>query len=151
MNKTVLVVTQDPSTKIILFDALSSWGDRVLVADAVVSAREQLQRHSIDAVITEIGPQGISHLDCFDKLANELLRMSAVVIAVKDTPVRVLSEVIRLGTSQLIIKPLQEQELLSCLSRALRGRPLLLATPPLRRRDWPLALLVGWSPRKAVE
>jgi DNA-binding NtrC family response regulator len=101
-----------------------------VVVESATAAMEQIQRYPTDVVITEIGSQGISSLDCFDKVAIELLRMSAIVITVEDTPVRLLSEVIRQGASQLIIKPFDEPELLSCFARALTERPLLPVTPP---------------------
>ncbi len=134
MNKTILLVTQDVSTETAILTTLDGRGYRVLIAAGATAAMEQLGRHPIDVVITEIGPQGISSLDCFEKAANELLRMSAVVIAAEDTPVRVLSEVSRLSSSQLVIKPFQELELLGCLVRAVGERPLVPTMPsPLRQ------------------
>jgi DNA-binding NtrC family response regulator len=146
MNKTVLLVTQDTSTNTVLLDILSSRGYRVLVADAATTAIEQIQRYPIDVVITELGPQEMSSLDGLDKAMKELLRMSAVVIAAEDTPVRVLTEVIRQGAAQLLITPFQEQELLGCLARTLSEQPLRQAAPPPLRQGPMLSNIITQNP-----
>lgn len=134
MNRTVLLVTKDLSTERVMMSTLSARGYRLLLADTTASALEQLQQHPVDVVMTEIGPHGISTVESLDKSSSDLLKMSAVVIAAEDTPVRVLSEITRLGNSQLMIKPFQEPELLGCLARALGERLIPPSVPtPLRQ------------------
>ncbi len=136
MSGTILLVTQDREIQNLLFRTLTHRGYRVLIAETATSAMEQIQRHPIITTITEIGPRGISNHDCANRIVRELLRMSALVIAAEETPVKVLSEVIEHGASQLIIKPFAEHELIRCLDRALSER-LPPSSPPLSWRQSP--------------
>ncbi|RMG43993.1 MAG: sigma-54-dependent Fis family transcriptional regulator, partial [Acidobacteria bacterium] len=134
MSGTILLVTQDREIQNLLLKTLTHRGYHVLIAETATSAMDQIQRHSIMTTITEIGPQGISDRDCADRIVRELLRMSAMVIAAEETPVKVLSEVIEHGASQLIIKPFEERELIRCLDRALSERiPSPPPPPPWRQ------------------
>lgn len=122
----VLVVDDDANVRTLIGRWLSSTGYDCLVADSVLQANEVMARKKIDIVTTDINMPGLSGVDWLPQLRQRY----------PDLPVLMLTgcEDIGLAISTLtqgawgyLIKPVEKQDLLFQVNRAIERKQMLAA------------------------
>lgn len=119
MNKTVLIVDDEPEICRMLSRALERAGYNTLQANSGMEALVLIQEHSIDLLITDVRMPGISGLDLIKQTHEIEPRIPIVVISgygTLDTAI----ESIRRGAFFFINKPFDTANILDVVAKGMR-------------------------------
>jgi two-component system KDP operon response regulator KdpE len=117
----VLVVDDEPPIRRFLRTSLSSQGYQVLEADDGPSARNLLQRNTVDVIVLDIGLPGADGFEIIKELRESGSALPIIVLSSRTDEagkVRALD----LGADDYVTKPFGMDELLARLRAALRHR-----------------------------
>ena len=131
MQQTVLVVDDEPSNRVTLERLLARDGFHVLHAESGREAMEQLRRHSVDVVLTDLKMPGMSGLDLLKAVRTLDPDIEVVVMTAYGT-VEAAVEAMKEGAYDFVSKPLKRLELLTTLRKCLEKRALQLENRRLR-------------------
>ena len=130
----VLVVDDDPSIRALLSRLLSAHGCQVLTEESVTLALERIkQTPTLDLVITDLSLQettGLSLLQEIPAINPRIMRIVLTGFGTKENAVACL----RQGAFDFIEKPINKDEFLANVDRALDHRRLLLENERYRER-----------------
>ncbi|ABB36872.1 response regulator receiver protein [Oleidesulfovibrio alaskensis G20] len=118
---TILIVEDDPITRGILRDIVTSYGHKVLdVADGR-TAWERLQNDpDIDLMITDVRMPGLDGMELVGMLrSNDRLQGLPVIITSGVVGLRQIARLLRRGASSFIAKPIDPKELQHCIQNTL--------------------------------
>ncbi|HIF20472.1 MAG TPA: response regulator [Gemmatimonadetes bacterium] len=110
---TILVVDDDPELRVLVKSALELCQHEVLSAENGVQALEQLDRHTIELVITDVNMPEMDGIELLVELRNERPDLPIIVMSGGGIMEReVLLENARaLGAFQTMMKPLDPNEI----------------------------------------
>ncbi|MEZ5102830.1 MAG: response regulator, partial [Thermoleophilia bacterium] len=129
----VLLADDDPLSREFLADALEAAGAEVLAVDDGQAAVKQLRRGSFDLVMTDLRmprKDGMAVL----RAAKAVDRSLPVVLVTAHGTVDVAVHALREGVDDVLVKPVQCEQIRLLLER-LRKRSLLLAENEYLRRE----------------
>jgi len=144
----VLVVDDEPTSRSGLSTLLKSEGFDVRVAEDGYKALAQLPEFGPDVLLTDLRMPGIDGIELLRK-ARELDGELIVVLMTAFAAVESAVKAVREGAEDYLTKPLQIDELLVILERALERRSLKRETVELRARlkeKFRFENIVGTSP-----
>lgn len=132
MNRgTVLVVEDDSAMRSLLNEELAEAGYRVVLAEEGGEALEQLSRHPVDIVVTDLNMPGMKG----DRLLDEVRAADAdlpVVIITAFGSIESAVETMKAGAYHYLAKPFRMGQLVATLENAARERRLRLELHELR-------------------
>ncbi|HUL31288.1 MAG TPA: sigma-54 dependent transcriptional regulator [Thermodesulfobacteriota bacterium] len=120
-KKSILIVDNDPEVKQSLFNALSTNGNRIFLAESAEEAVRLFDQNLFDLVITD------THLPCRDGLqllhiVKERFSKTAVIMMTRSGTIQNAVEAMRKGAYDYILKPfsfeLMKESIRSALKRA---------------------------------
>jgi two-component system response regulator HydG len=144
----VLVADDDPSARSALAAVLVGEGFRVTLAEDGARALEQLRQTGADALITDLHMPGMNGVELMRK-ARELRPEVVVVLMTADADIETAVQAMKEGAEHYLRKPIQLDELLFVLRRALERRELREEATELRarvRHRGSLDNIIGASP-----
>jgi two-component system response regulator HydG len=139
VNRTVLIVEDEPDTATLLAESLRRRGFHV---DAVYSGEaclEYLQRERVDVVVTDVRMPGMSGLELCEKLRDQypdLLPLVITGVGGLDTVI----EAIRVGAYDYITKPVKVDALEIAVGRAIEHLELQRELKRLRTANAAMAI-----------
>ncbi len=128
----LLIVDDAPFFRRFLGEFLESHGYRVLQAGSGLEAVDVITRESVAAVLTDIEMPGMSGPELLRNIKRLRPEISVVMIS-SHHDFEAAREVLRDGALEYLTKPLQEQELLAAVERALDENRRALAARALSR------------------
>ena len=128
----VLVVDDDKAVRNALKINLSKNGLEVLLATTAKEALQMLHRHPVELMLTDVQMPGITGLQLLEQVRSTWPHI-AVVVMTGYGSVRDAVDVMKTGASDYIIKPIQKDELLLIIERALESKALKAELVKLRR------------------
>ena len=129
----VVVADDDETARVGLGALLEQEGFRVLLAEDGPAALARVQEFAPDALVTDLNMPGIDGLAVLAR-AHELSPELVVVLMTASTEVEPAVRAMKEGAEHYLMKPVQLDELLVVLHRALEGRRLRGETVQLRAR-----------------
>ncbi|HOX46917.1 MAG TPA: sigma-54 dependent transcriptional regulator [Myxococcota bacterium] len=148
----VLIVEDDPRLGPLLQSWLSERGLEALLASGGEQALELFGRQAPDVVLTDLVMPGMSGLDLCRRL-RELDRTLPVLLLTSFGSIPSAVDAMRSGATDYLCKPIQPDELLVALERALESRALLREVARLRSaldERYSFDTLVARSPAMAA-
>jgi len=119
----VLVVDDDPAALEEMRDALVGAKLRVMTAESAAQALQQLRENDISVTVTDVRMSDITGMMLASLLRNELKANAPELIFISGYPDRdTVIESIRYSPSSFLLKPLDTEELLLAVFRALGVR-----------------------------
>lgn len=122
----VLVVDDEASVRDLIGRWLCSAGYECVLADSAIQANAVLARKSIDIVTTDINMPGLSGVDWLPQL-RQLYPNLAVLMLTGCEDVRLAISTLSQGAWGYLIKPVEKQDLLFQVSRAIERGQMLAA------------------------
>jgi CheY-like chemotaxis protein/anti-sigma regulatory factor (Ser/Thr protein kinase) len=133
--KRILIVDDDPGTRLLLARLLEAEGHEVTSAEDGVEALERLARESFDVLLVDLRMPRMGGLDLLARLRERGSTARAVVMTADDTPQNLL-ESVRRHAFRYFPKPVERQALLEAVNAALAAptaRPIEVISA---RPDW---------------
>lgn len=127
MEKTILLVDDDPSIQMLIGDVLRENGLEVICVGSGEEALEQLSLHRFDLVLLDIMLAGISGFDVCRKV-RERVRCPILFLSARGKTSSIV-EGLRLGADDYITKPFAVEELVARVDAHLRRETRLSAMP----------------------
>jgi DNA-binding NtrC family response regulator len=124
---TILVVDDEQTILELIQDILQDKGYHVLTAENGNAARAYLAQHIPQVVLLDIRMPDIDGLNLLREFKHQEPTISIVMMSEHDT-IDSATEVINLGASDFIEKPLSAAKLLRCIERALANQRKLIAS-----------------------
>jgi DNA-binding response OmpR family regulator len=125
--KTILLVEDERVTRHRIEKVLADAGHRVTSVSNATDALEALEQTTVDLMVLDVWLPEMSGLELLSRLGSET-RPRVIVITADDTS-QTLLEAVRADAYELVRKPIEPEELLATVERALRGSR---RTPPIR-------------------
>lgn len=110
MNRSVLIIDDEPHIRLILSTALEGMASRVDTAESAEDALEILQDHPYDVVISDIRMPGMDGLELLRRIRNEQPWVRVLLITAHGTMDTVI-EAMRLGAADFMPKPIDHKHL----------------------------------------
>jgi len=120
----ILVVDDDPTMLAAFEEILSGLEHEVVTARRAETAIEQLQSAPVDLVVLDIQLPGMSGLDALRHIKREQPKLPIVVITGHGT-VSTAIEATKLGAFDYQLKPIEPDEMLATIEKALAGVRLM--------------------------
>jgi len=117
----VLVVDDDLALVDTLADGLSDLGYEVVGTGSSLEAKELLEQHTFDALLTDLRMPGLDGLGLL-AVSRKLSRERPVIVMTAYSAVDAAVEAVRRGACDYLTKPFKVRELGLCLARALAKR-----------------------------
>ncbi len=147
-KKTVLVVDDEASIREFLEIMLKREGYRVLTVDSGKRALEELKKHEVQALITDIAMPKMTGIELLTQ-AKQMNPDLAVIVVTAFGSTESAVEAMKLGASDYLTKPFQIDELKLCLENAFKKAMLEQENKQLKselRKTASFDNLIGTSP-----
>ena len=119
-KKTILLIESDPQTcQLIADQSLRSAGYQVEVTDSASSALQEIEKLTLDAIITNLNLPGLSGKDLIVALASRWISIPIIVMATKGQETDIL-QALRLGAVDYLLSPIRETEVINVVENTLR-------------------------------
>ena len=129
----ILVVDDEAAARSALRELLTAEGYEVALAVDGAAALERLSELPPDAVVTDLDMPGMGGMELIAEL-HESHRHLPVIVVTSAAELRTAVAAMRAGATDYINKPVELDELLLALSRALQQRDIRLENENLRRQ-----------------
>jgi DNA-binding response OmpR family regulator len=116
----ILLVEDERVTRHRLQKTLEEAGHQVLPASTATEALRSLDRERIDLLLLDVWLPEMSGLELLGKMKESGIHLPVVIITADDTP-RTLLEAVRAQAYAFLTKPIDPDELVSTIERALSG------------------------------
>lgn len=126
--KTILLVEDERVTRHRIHKVLCDAGHRVTAASNASEALDELGRTTYDLMLLDVWLPEMNGLELLSRLERGRARPRVIVITADDTP-KTLLDAVRADAYLLVTKPVEPENLLATVERALQGSR---ATPPIR-------------------
>ncbi|GJM16006.1 MAG: acetoacetate metabolism regulatory protein AtoC [Thermodesulfobacteriota bacterium] len=130
-NKTILLIDDDKSFRRVIEYQLVEEGYEVITADNGSIGLDILSNQKIDLVITDIRMPEMDGLELLKKL-KEISYDGIVIVVTAYGSIESAVEAMRLGANDYITKPVDKNELLLKVEKALKYKDLLIENKTLR-------------------
>ena len=117
----ILVIDDDPGVREYLEAALSGWGYRVSAVAAAEQALHQLDEMPPDLIVLDLLMPGMNGIEALHRFKQRLPDVPVVMVSGYG-PAREIAECMRLGASDFLRKPFDEDRLRLALRTALGVR-----------------------------
>ncbi len=118
----ILLIDEDPVSRIQLVDRLRAEGMQVELANTGREAYERLLRGDVDLLVSDLHAHGMSAIEITKRLRNQqipLVAATPVIILNGDVSLEVKGEVADASADQLLAKPVDESRLIDEVRRLL--------------------------------
>ena len=122
LNKTILVVDDDPSSRQLLREILLEVGCLVLEAEDGELALEILDKKNVDLLITDRSMPRLGGLELLGKLREKGKMIPALVISTYGEET-LWGQAIGLGAVDYLLKPIKTEDVLKIVRKALGKKP----------------------------
>lgn len=126
--KTILLVEDERVTRHRIQKVLADAGHRVTAASNATEALDELRRTVFDLMLLDVWLPEMNGLELLSRLEPGKARPRVIIITADDTS-KTLLDAVRADAYQLVTKPVEPEELLSTVEKALQGSR---ETPPIR-------------------
>jgi DNA-binding response OmpR family regulator len=125
---TILLVEDERVTRHRIQKVLAEAGHRVTAVSSASEALTELGKTTFDLMLLDVWLPEMNGIELLSRLEPGKARPRVIVITADDTS-KTLLDAVRADAYQLVTKPIEPDELLATVERALRGSR---ATPPIR-------------------
>jgi len=149
MIATILIVEDDPSLRRIMQLRMSHNGFRVLVSDSAEEALTVMNRESIDLMLSDLLLPGLSGIELL-KLVKSQYPSTAVIVLTAFGTVETAVEAMKSGAFDYLAKPVDADELMLAVERALETARLREEVSSLRiniSKKYGFENVLGHSPK----
>jgi len=133
MTKSVLVVDDDASSRRLVAAIFAAEGLEVLLADDGPSAVERALSDAPDAVLLDVDLPGMNGIEVLQTLAAKVPHLPVVMLTANHE-LKTAVRATRLGAWDYLTKPIDQEEVVSVVRRALETRALRQEVELLRRQ-----------------
>ena len=149
MNASILVVEDDPSLRRIMQLRMDHNGFKVHCADSGEAGLAALDREPFDLVLTDLMLPGLSGIDVLKHIKTQFPSTTVIVLTAFGT-VETAVEAMKAGAFDYLTKPVDNEELLLAVNRALETARLREEVGNLRMsvsRKFGFENILGHSPK----
>ncbi|MGD8927275.1 MAG: sigma-54 dependent transcriptional regulator [Thioalkalispiraceae bacterium] len=143
MQRTVLVVDDEPNMRMVMEMALDEAGYRVLTAESAEDAIDMLRDPDLDVVLSDLKMPGMSGEEFIARCQRMRADVPVIVVTAYGS-IRSAIECIQAGASDYMTKPFEPEELQFAVQSALRLHDLMQENRQLQ------AAVSGASPRRRL-
>jgi DNA-binding NtrC family response regulator len=143
MQRTVLVVDDEPNMRMVMEMALDEAGYRVLTAERAEDAIDMLRDPDLDVVLSDLKMPGMSGEEFIARCQRIRADVPVIVVTAYGS-IRSAIECIQAGASDYMTKPFEPEELQFAVQSALRLHDLMQENRQLQ------AAVTGSSPRRRL-
>lgn len=147
-KKTVLIVDDEASIREFLEIMLKREGYNVLLAESGKQALDELQKHEVHALVTDIAMPNMTGIELLTR-AKQIKQDLAVIVVTAFGSTESAVEAMKLGANDYLTKPFQIEELKICLRNALKEMSLESENKLLKselKKVFSFENLIGTSP-----
>jgi two-component system response regulator AtoC len=117
-NQTVLLVDDDASLRKVLSALLVQAGLKTLEACCATEALASIERHVVDAVVTDLRMPGMTGMELLTQLTRLWPGLPVVVLTAHGS-VELAVEAMRIGAADFMLKPFEREDVLFVVRKAL--------------------------------
>lgn len=149
MNATILIVEDDPSLRRIMQLRMSHNGFRVLCSDSAEEALVVMDREPVDLVLSDLMLPGLSGIELLKQVKSQFPSAAVIVLTAFGT-VETAVEAMKSGAFDYLTKPVDAEELMLTVERALETARLREEVSSLRinvSKKYGFENVLGHSPK----
>lgn len=149
MNASILIVEDDPSLRRIMQLRMSHNGFRVLCSDSAEEALAVMDREPIDLVLSDLMLPGLSGIELLKQVKSQFPSTAVIVLTAFGT-VETAVEAMKSGAFDYLTKPVDAEELMLTVERALETARLREEVSSLRinvSKKYGFENVLGHSPK----
>lgn len=123
MHRTILVVDDEPNSRLGVSDTLREWGGGTIVVDTAENGRKALdmiRSRNVDLLITDIRMPVMDGLRLLTELRGENRRIKTILLS-GYAEFEYARQGLRLGAIDYLLKPVQQEQLIRTVEKALES------------------------------